>query len=66
VRKPLNKLFSRKIKRTYTISLPGAPDGEYVINQFEMSSENKRSAVVTVIHMLDKYGNWRVSGYYIK
>jgi hypothetical protein len=67
VRKPLSKLVSRKIKRkTYTTSLPGAPDGEYVVIQFETSSENKKSAVETFIPMLDKYGNWRVSGYYIK
>ncbi len=67
VRKPLGKLVSRKVKtKTYAKALPGAPDGEYVVIQFETSFENKKSAVETVTPMLDKDGVWRVSGYYIK
>ena len=67
VRKPLGKLISRKIKaKTYTTSVPGAPDGEYVVIQFGSSFENKKSAIETVTPMLDKDGKWRVSGYYIK
>jgi hypothetical protein len=67
VRKPLGKLVTRKLKtRTYTTSLPGAPDGEYVVIEFETSFENKRSAIETVTPMMDKDGKWRVSGYYIK
>jgi len=67
VRKPLGKLVSRKVKSTsYKTSLPGAPDGEYVVIQFETSFENKKSAIETVTPMLDKDGEWRVSGYYIK
>jgi len=66
-RKPLGRLVSRKIKtKAYTTSLPGAPDGEYVVIQFETSFENKKSAVETVTPMLEKDGKWRVSGYYIK
>lgn len=67
VRKPLGKLVLRKVRsQSYRTSLPGAPDGEYVVIQFEASFENKKSAVETVTLMLDKNGNWRVSGYYIK
>ena len=67
VRKPLGKLVSREPKsQTYKISLPGAPDGQYVVIQFQTSFENKKSAIETVTPMLDKDGNWRVSGYYIK
>jgi len=67
VRKPLGKLVTRKIKtKTYKTSLPGAPDGEYVIIQFETSFEHKKSAIETVTPMMDKDGKWRVSGYYIK
>lgn len=51
---------------TYTKKLPGAPDGEYVVIQYESSFEHKQSAVETVTPMLDKDGKWRVSGYYIK
>ena len=67
VRKPLGKVISRElINRSYQTSLPGAPDGEYVVIQFETSFENKKSAVETVTPMLEKNGTWRVSGYFIK
>lgn len=67
VREPLGKLVSRKVKSsTYTKSLPGAPDGEYVVIQFQTSFQNKQSAVETVTPMKEKDGTWHVSGYYIK
>jgi hypothetical protein len=67
VRKPLGKLVLRKVKtKTYSTSLPGAPDGEYVVIQFESLFEKKKLAVETVIPMLEKDGKWRVSGYYLK
>lgn len=67
VRKPLGKLVSRELSsKTYMQSLPGAPDGEYVVIQFATSFENKKSATETVTPMLDSDGSWRVSGYYIK
>ena len=67
VRKPLGDTISRKLSgATYTTSLPGAPDGEYVVLQFEASFQNKKSAVETVTPMKDKDGAWRVFGYYIK
>ena len=66
-RRPLGKLISRKVlSKTYTTQLPGAPDGEYVVIMFKTSFENKKSAIETVTPMLDKDGQWRVSGYYIK
>jgi Protein of unknown function (DUF4019) len=67
VRKPLGRLISRKLTgKVYTTSLPGAPDGEYIVIQFASSFENKKSAVETATPALDKDGVWRVSGYYIK
>jgi hypothetical protein len=67
VRQPLGKLVSRNLlSKAYTTSLPGAPDGEYVVIQFEASFQNKKSAVETITPMKDKDGKWRVSGYYIK
>jgi len=67
VRDPLGKLLSRKLKSaTYTKTLPGAPDGEYVVIQFDSSFEHKQTAVETVTPMLDTDGKWRVSGYFIK
>ena len=66
-RDPLGKMISRKLKSaTYTHTLPGAPDGEYVVVQYETSFEHKQSAIETVTPMLDTDGNWRVSGYFIK
>jgi hypothetical protein len=66
-RKPLGKLVSRKVKSaTYMTSLTGAPDGEYVVIEFQPSFGNKKSAIETVTQMMDKGGVWRVSGYYIK
>lgn len=67
VRKPLGKLVSRKLKAAeYKTELPGAPDGEYVVIQFDTSFENKKTAVETITPMVDKDGKWRVSGYFIK
>jgi len=66
-RAPLGKLGARKLKSlTYETSLPGAPDGQYVVIQYQSSFEHKKSAVETVTPMLDKDGQWRVSGYFIK
>ena len=65
--KPLGKLVARKVlSATHTTSVPGAPEGEYVVVQFETDYENKPKAVETVTPMLEKDGKWRVSGYYIQ
>ncbi len=67
VRIPLGRMVSRTVSsRTYQTSLPGAPDGEYVVIQYKTSFENKKNAVETVTPMKDKDGQWRVSGYFIK
>ena len=66
-RNPLGKVISRKLKGAqYKTSLPGAPDGEYVVIQYDTSFENKRSAVETITPTLDKDAQWRVSGYFIR
>ena len=67
VRQPLGKMLSRKLKsKQYTTSLPGAPDGEYVVIQYNTSFENKESTIETVTPMLERDGKWKVSGYFIK
>lgn len=67
IRKPLGKPVSRKVmSASYTTSLPGAPDGEYVVIEFNTSFENKETGIETVIPRMDKDGIWRVTGYYIK
>jgi hypothetical protein len=66
-RTPLGKVVSRTLKSArYATSLPGAPDGEYVVLQFDASFEKKQSAVETVTPMKEPDGRWRVSGYYIR
>lgn len=66
-RSPLGKVQSRNLKfKNYTKTLPGAPDGEYVVIQYETSFQNKQHVIETVTPMMDKDGKWRVSGYYIK
>lgn len=66
-RKPLGKLVSRTFGASkYMTSVPGGPDGKYVVVQYTTVFENKAQAVETVTPMLDKDGTWRVSGYYIK
>lgn len=67
IRAPLGALVSRSVESGhYTTSVPGAPDGEYVVIRFETSFEHKKEAVETVTPSLDKDGAWKVSGYFIK
>ncbi len=55
--------FNRAEKHT---SLPGVPDGQYVVIFFDSTFEKKKQGVETITPMLDKDGTWRVSGYYMK
>jgi hypothetical protein len=64
---PLGKKTSRGVKSSeYSTTMPGAPDGEYVLLQFDTSFESKQSAVETVVMMKESDGLWRVSGYFIR
>jgi hypothetical protein len=66
-RQPLGDLVSRKLKSAqHMTELPGAPDGQYVVMQFEASFANKKSAIETVTFMLEKDGQWNSAGYFIK
>ena len=66
VRKPLGMMKSRElISAEHKSSLPGVPDGEYVVIQFKTSFSNKRDSVETITPMKAD-GAWRVSGYFIK
>lgn len=65
-RQPLGAMISRKlVSATYATSLPGAPDGEYVVLQYQTRFKYKKSAFETVTPMLDNK-RWRVSGYYVR
>jgi hypothetical protein len=66
-RNSIGKLVSRKLKsRQYTEKLPGAPDGRYVVIQYDSVFENKPTATELVVPMMDADGAWRVSGYFIR
>ena len=61
-----NVKYRKLISSRYATSLPGAPDGEYVVLTFNSSFANKKKATETVTSMKDKDGEWRVVGYFIK
>jgi hypothetical protein len=66
-RQPLGDLISRKLKSAQLMTeLPGAPDGRYVVMQFETSFANKKTTIETVTFMLGKDGQWKSAGYFIK
>jgi hypothetical protein len=67
VRTPIGKVQSRTLKvAEFATSLPGAPDGEYVVLKFETTFEKKQHAVETVTPTKEADGRWRVGGYFIK
>ena len=67
VRAPLGAVKARTLKSAvFTKSLPGAPDGEYVVVQYDTRFEHKASVVETVVPMREKSGEWKVSGYFIR
>lgn len=66
-REPLGKVTERKVKSTtFANSLPGVPDGEYVVIQYETRFEHKASAIETLTESRDSDGSWKVVGYFIK
>ena len=66
-RGPFGKMVSRKLSSArYTTTLPGAPDGEYVIIRYATSFENKKEGIETVTPVKDRDGAWRVSGYFLR
>jgi Protein of unknown function (DUF4019) len=67
VRGSLGQMTSRKFYNArYMTSLPGAPDGKYVVLQYNTSFAHKKAAIETVTPMMDTDGKWRVSGYYVR
>lgn len=53
------------IDATYDTTVPGAPEGQYVILHYHTNFANRQDAVETLTLALAK-GYWRVDGYYIK
>lgn len=66
-RDPLGAVKSRKLSSaTPRKSLPGVPDGDYVVFRFDSSFDHKQAAVETVTEQREKDGRWRISGYFIR
>ena len=67
VRGPLGAIRKRAERSaTATKRLPGVPDGNYIVLQYDTVFENKAAAVETVTLSQDSAGQWRVAGYFIK
>ncbi|MBO9678121.1 MAG: DUF4019 domain-containing protein [Acidovorax sp.] len=67
VRTPLGAVRQRvRRSATFMREMPGVPDGEYVVIQYETVFENKAKSVETITPLRDKDGKWRVSGYFIQ
>jgi hypothetical protein len=66
-RAPLGAMKSRTLKSaTATTTLPGAPDGQYVVFQFTSSFEHKAAALETATAVREADGTWRVGGYFVR
>ena len=64
---PIGKPIKRSLKsQKFVEELPGAPDGEYCLIEYETEFENKKNGTETVVPMKDTDGVWRVSGYFVK
>lgn len=67
VRKPFGEVDSRQLRGAdFKTTLPGAPDGEYFVIQFQTKFAEKAAAVETITPMKTPDGAWRVSGYFVK
>lgn len=65
-REMLGEVVSRQFSSSEEhTSLPGVPDGRYVVLFFDSSFEKKEQGLETVTTMLDGDGRWRVSGYFV-
>ena len=67
IRARIGKLNSRKFASAeYTKELPGAPEGEYVVVQFDCGFEKRPAALEKVTLILGRDLSWRVAGYSVK
>lgn len=67
VREPLGAVQSRsETSAQSTKSLPGVPDGNYLVLTYRSSFANKAVATETVAVAQEADGNWKVAGYVIR
>ncbi|WP_165390854.1 DUF4019 domain-containing protein [Pseudoduganella lutea] len=66
-RMPVGALQGRTLaSSTYTTTLPGAPQGQYVVLEYTTRFADRANAVETVIPTLEADGKWRMAGYFLK
>ncbi|WP_299004107.1 DUF4019 domain-containing protein [uncultured Shewanella sp.] len=66
IRAPLGQVISRsEFSSGNYSSLPGAPDGEYVVLQYQTQFQNKASST-EILTLSKKSGKWLTVGYFIK
>ena len=67
VRGPFGRMLSRELLDAKQVeSMPGAPDGQYVVIQYRTVFANKKEATETITPQLESDGMWRVSGYFVQ
>ena len=66
-RQPLGAVKTRTHLATkVTTTLPGVPDGEYVVMRFQTEFANKKSAIEVLLLQRETDGAWRTVGYFIR
>ena len=64
---PLGAVKSRQeVEARSVTSLPGAPDGQYVLIRYQLVFEHKADATEALTIVLDADGTWRITGYFIR
>jgi hypothetical protein len=67
LRTPLGAPASRtETSARHVTSLPGVPDGQYVVMTFDTAFANKKTAIETVTFRQDTDGTWRAAGYFVQ
>ena len=67
VRESLGALVSRNRTTASSMgTLPGAPDGDYVVLHYATSFTKKQTAVETVTELRAADGAWRMVGYFLR
>ena len=63
----LGPLMGRKLRTaSHTRQLPGLPDGEYLVIQFDVRFERRLLASESLVLEREKDNRWRVAGYWIR
>lgn len=66
VRQPLGKTMTRSLQRvTRSSSLPGVPDGDYEVIEFQTNFAQRKDSTETVV-LAQEASGWKVVGYFVR